>query len=135
MNNSAIGPSWDEVRNQLYTPEEIAASDLRVGIICELIDVRQEKGISQKKLEKLSGVKQPVIARMELGDSNPRLETVLKVLAALGKTLVIAPLKNRSSKESNITVSLVADEECINYNSKIRQDVKVSETTKTGYGQ
>lgn len=135
MNNSAIGPSWDEIRNQLYTPEEIAASDLRVGIICELIDARQEKGISQKKLEKLSGVKQPVIARMELGDSNPRLETVLKVLAALGKTLVIAPLKTRSSKESNIKVSLAADEEYINYNSKIKKGVKVSETTKTSYGQ
>ena len=61
--NSAIGHSWDEVREELYTPEEIAESNLRVALIGELIKARKEKGISQKQLEKLSGVKQPVIAR------------------------------------------------------------------------
>nr|WP_295182422.1 helix-turn-helix transcriptional regulator [Veillonella sp.] len=76
----------------------MAASDLRAAIMCELIDARNEKGISQKKLEVLSGVRQPVIARMETGETNPRLDTVLKVLAALGKTLVIVPLNNTNKK-------------------------------------
>ena len=49
----------------ILTPEEIAQSDLRVALIGEFIKARQEKGISQKKLEELSGVKQPVIARLE----------------------------------------------------------------------
>ena len=49
-NNPAIGSSWDEVRAELFTPEEIAASDLRVALIGELIKARQEKGISQKSL-------------------------------------------------------------------------------------
>ena len=40
----------------------------------------------------MSGVKQPVIARMEKGKTNPRLDTVLKVLAPLGKTLQVVPL-------------------------------------------
>lgn len=93
VNNPAIGHSWDEVRAELYTPEEIAESDLRVALIGELIKARQEQGISQKKLEELSGVKQPIIARMERGASVPQLDTVLKVLAALGKTLAIVPLK------------------------------------------
>lgn len=93
MNNSAIGRSWDDVRKELFTPEEIAESDLRVAIIGELIKARQEKGISQKKLEELSGVKQPVIARMEKGSTSPQIGTVLKVLAALGKTLTIVPLE------------------------------------------
>ena len=89
-----IGHSWDEVRHELYTPEEIAASDLRVAIIGELIKARQEKGISQKKLEELSGVKQPIIARMERGSTSPQIDTVLKVLAPLGKTLAVVPLDN-----------------------------------------
>jgi ribosome-binding protein aMBF1 (putative translation factor) len=93
MNNSAIGHSWDEVRDKLFTPEEIAASDLRVALIGELIKARDEKGISQKKLEELSGVKQPVIARMERGATSPQLDTVLKILAPLGKTLAIVPLE------------------------------------------
>ena len=73
----------------LLTPEERAESDLRVALIGEIIKARQEKGISQKKLEELSGVKQPVIARMERGTSNPQIDTILKLLAPLGKTLAI----------------------------------------------
>ncbi|MFR2204081.1 MAG: helix-turn-helix domain-containing protein [Christensenellaceae bacterium] len=92
MNNSAIGSSWEDVRAELFTPEEIAESNLRVALIGELIKARQEKGISQKKLEELSGVKQPVIARIEKGTSSPQIETVLKILAPLGKTLAIVPL-------------------------------------------
>lgn len=92
-NNSAIGRSWDEVRNELFTPEEIAASDLRVAIIGEIIKARREQGISQKQLEEMSGVKQPVIARMERGASIPQLSTVLKLLVPLGKTLAIVPLE------------------------------------------
>ena len=95
MNNSAIGGTWDELERELFTPEEIAASDLRVALIGELIKARQEKGISQKKLEELSGVKQPIIARLEKGSTSPQLETVLKVLAPLGKTLAVVPIEQR----------------------------------------
>ena len=95
MNNSAIGGTWSELERELFTPEEIAASDLRVALIGELIKARQEKGISQKKLEELSGVKQPIIARMEKGSTSPQLETVLKVLAPLGKTLAVVPIEQR----------------------------------------
>ena len=94
--NPAIGRSWDEVRAELFTEEEIAESDLRVSLIGELIKARQEQGISQKKLEELSGVKQPVIARMEKGITNPQLDTILKVLVPLGKTLAIVPLEGRT---------------------------------------
>ena len=92
MNNNAIGSSWDDVRKKIFTLEENVAGDLRVAIIGELIKARQEKEISQKKLEELSGVKQPIIARMERGITSPQLETILKVLTPLGKTLAIVPL-------------------------------------------
>ena len=95
MNNSAIGESWEDVERELFTPEEIAESKLKVSLIGELIKTRQEQGISQKKLEELSGVKQPVIAGMEKGYTSPQIDTLLKVLAPLGKTLAIVPLKTR----------------------------------------
>nr|WP_207635787.1 helix-turn-helix transcriptional regulator [Clostridium sp. MD294] len=79
----------------LFTPEEIAESDLRVAIIGEIIKARQEKGISQKKLEELSGVKQPIIARMEKGNTSPQIDTILKVLLPLGKTLAVVPLETK----------------------------------------
>ena len=87
--------SWDEIEKKLFTPEEIVASDLRVQLMHELVTARHDRGISQRKLEEMSGVKQPVIARMENGTNSPQLDTVLKVLGALGKTLVIVPLEEK----------------------------------------
>lgn len=95
MNNNAIGRDALEFMNTLLTPEEIAESNLRVALIGELIKARQEKGLSQKKLEELSGVKQPIIARMEKGLTSPQLDTILKVLAPLGKTLAVVPLESK----------------------------------------
>lgn len=98
MSNSALGGTWDELEQELLdkgylTSEEVAASKLRVAIIGELVRVRQEQGISQRQLEEMSGVKQPQIARIESGEANPRLDTLIKVLVPLGKTLAIVPLK------------------------------------------
>ena len=90
---SSVGRTWGDVRKELLTPEEIAESDLRVALIGELIKARKERGLSQRELEALSGVKQPVIARMENGSTVPNLNTILKVLAPLGKTLYIGDLK------------------------------------------
>lgn len=65
MNKNANGGDVLEFMDKTLSTEEIAASNLRVSLIGELIKARQDKGISQKKLEELSGVKQPIIARME----------------------------------------------------------------------
>ena len=94
MKNKAVGSNWKDVRAELFSKEEILESDMRVAIMSELIEARNEKGISQKKLEEMSGVSQPVIARMETGKTSPQLDTVLKVLASLGKTLVVVPLEH-----------------------------------------
>ena len=92
QNNSAIGESWEEVRSRIFTPEEIAESDLRVALIGELIHARQERGITQKQLEEMSGVTQPVIARLERGATSPNISTLTKLLAPLGKKLAIVPM-------------------------------------------
>ena len=92
QNNSAIGESWEEVRSRIFTPEEIAESDLRVALIGELIRARQERGITQKQLEEMSGITQPVIARLERGTTSPNISTLTKLLAPLGKKLAIVPM-------------------------------------------
>lgn len=87
-------PVWDEdFDREHFSAEEIAESDMRAAIIAELVKARQEQGISQRRLEEMSGVKQPQIARLERGGANPQLDTILKVLAPLGKTLAVVPLK------------------------------------------
>ena len=89
---SAMGDDVLDFMDSLLSAEEVAESNLRVSLIGELIKARQEQGISQKKLEELSGVKQPIIARMEKGYTSPQVSTLLKVLAPLGKTLAVVPL-------------------------------------------
>ncbi|WKY47161.1 helix-turn-helix transcriptional regulator [Eubacteriaceae bacterium ES3] len=102
MNNKAIGSSWADVRKEIFTPEEIAESDLRVALMGEIINARHEKGLSQKKLEELSGVKQPVIARMEKGTSDPKLTTIMKVLESLGMTLEVVPINKKPVKRMRL---------------------------------
>lgn len=92
MNGNTFA-TWEDVRKEMFTPEEIAESNLRVALIGELVKARKERGLSQKQLEELTGVKQPVIARMENGSTTPNLSTILRVLAPLGKTLYIGDLK------------------------------------------
>ena len=92
MNNNANGESWEEVKKELFSPEEIIEIDASAALMEQLIEARQAQGISQKRLEELSGVSQPVIARMEKGITSPQLSTLLKVLRPLGLTLKIVPV-------------------------------------------
>jgi len=92
MNSKAKETKWEDLKKEVFTSEELSESELRVALIGELIKARREKGISQKMLEDLSGVKQPVIARMEKGTTTPNVATVLKILAPLGKTLYIGDI-------------------------------------------
>ena len=60
-----------------------------------LADLRNEHKITQKQLEELSGIKQPMIARIENGDTMPRVDTLLKLLEPMGLTLKIVPIKRK----------------------------------------
>lgn len=99
-NNPAIGGDAMAFVDSLLTQDEISESDLRVALIEELIKARQEQGISQKKLEELSGVKQPVIARMETGATIPQVRTILRVLKPLGKKLSVVPMDYQPPQEA-----------------------------------
>lgn len=61
-------------------------------LVREILTTRRDLNMTQKNVEAACGVKQPVIARMERGLTDPQLTTVLKVLAPLGKTLAIVPM-------------------------------------------
>ena len=90
---SPLGTNWDDFEKNVFTSEEIAESNLRVSLVNEIIQARHEQGITQKQLEEMSGVRQPIIARLEKGTTDPQLTTVIKVLHSLGKTLVIKDIQ------------------------------------------
>ena len=81
--------TWDELEAEIFTPEEIAASRARVEIISSIIDARQAKGLSQKELAEITGIKQPAIARLENGHISPSVDTINRLLAPLGKRLAV----------------------------------------------
>lgn len=75
--------------------EDLEAINLEASLISKMIEAREEQGISQRELARISGVKQPAIARMESLRSTPQIDTLLKVLVPLGYTLQIVPLKKK----------------------------------------
>jgi len=89
---AAIGGDAIEFMKGFFTPEENAACDLRVAIMSEIVKARKEQGITQQRLEEISGIRQPVIARMEKGSVNTKIDTVVRVLAKLGKKLQVVDL-------------------------------------------
>lgn len=83
----------DETR---VSPEERQRINFQVELIGKIIETREQKGYSQRDLAKLSGVKQPAIARLESMKSTPQIDTVLKLLAPLGYTLTVVPIDGNS---------------------------------------
>ena len=81
--------TWDKLESEIFTPEEIAVSRARIEIISSIIDARQAKGLSQKELAEITGIKQPAIARLENGHISPSVDTINKLLAPLGKRLAV----------------------------------------------
>ena len=86
--------AWDELKKELtsLSPEDWAEIDFKVKIVGEILKARQDENVTQRALEELSGVKQPVIARIESGNTDPQISTILRILRPLGKTLAVVPL-------------------------------------------
>lgn len=70
------------------TDETVKAIESK--LVQEIIHVRKAQGISQRKLGEMTEIRQSVIARLETGKTSPTLETMMKLLVPLGKTLKIA---------------------------------------------
>jgi len=64
---------------------------LKIALVGKLIEAREQKGISQKRLAEMSGLKQPAIARLERMHATPQIDTLFKILSPLGYTLSIVP--------------------------------------------
>ncbi|MCL2080099.1 MAG: helix-turn-helix transcriptional regulator [Oscillospiraceae bacterium] len=79
----------------LVSPVERERIEFEVALIGKMIEAREEKGMSQRELAEISGVKQPAIARLESLKATPQIDTLFRVLHPLGYTLEIVPLQPR----------------------------------------
>lgn len=106
---NVMGYDLEEVRKDINTPKKSSSYELCEEIIKEIVHMRQHNNMSQNELADISGVRQPMIARIEHGINTPNMSTVLKLLAAFGKTLYIGDLKNVELEDG--ADSAAADEE------------------------
>ena len=79
---------WESSKLTQSEKDEI---QLKIDLVGKLIEARETKGISQKRLAEMSGLKQPAIARLERMQTTPQVDTLFKVLKPLGYTLAIVP--------------------------------------------
>ena len=54
------------------------------AVAVAIVRYRGEHDLSQRELGQRLGMKQPQVARLELGEVNPSMETLMRVSAALG---------------------------------------------------
>ncbi len=102
---NVMGYDLEEVRKEINTPKKSSSYELCEEIIKEIVHMRQHNNLSQNELADMSGVRQPMIARIEHGLNTPNMSTVLKLLAAFGKTLYIGDLKNVDLEDGEDSVA------------------------------
>jgi len=83
--------NWEEIKDNIKSLETEEKEEIEIvsKLVAEVIERRLELGLSQRDLAVLSGVKQPAIARFETLGTIPRLDTLIKIMKALGLKLSI----------------------------------------------
>lgn len=86
--------SWKDVKKKLeISPEQAEEIKLEEEIIEATIEARKKCNLTQRELSKKSGIKQPVIARIEKYANSPQTNTLIKLLYPMGYTIKVVPLK------------------------------------------
>ncbi len=84
--------------------ERVEALVEQMSIEQDLIALREKRGLSQRALADLVGVKQPVIARIESGKArNLELKTVVRIATALGARVKILLERNEATGRARRT--------------------------------
>ena len=88
-----MGMNFNELWNDetFIGEEQKARIDFEVALIGKLIEAREARGLSQKQLADMCGLKQSAIARLEKMGATPKINTLIRVLQPLGYKLDIVP--------------------------------------------
>ncbi|MBV9336381.1 MAG: helix-turn-helix transcriptional regulator [Solirubrobacterales bacterium] len=110
------------ISEQLRTDPEFRAewerTALARAVAVAVVRYRAEHDLSQRELGERLGMKQPQVARLELGEVNPSMETLTRVSAQLGIEFTIdvrpagTPVRNvtRRAQAKNLVGSFRADD-------------------------
>lgn len=81
--------AYEEVRDALLADAETQAAYEALEPAYQIARLRIEAGLTQAQLAEMVGTKQPGIARLESGQTQPTLDVLRRLAAALGMRLEI----------------------------------------------
>lgn len=96
MNNKKVKHSanWSDFKQELdFSKDELAEIDFKVELMCKILQIRKELGLTQSEFAERCHIKQEYLARLERSKSAPQIDTLLKILVPLGYKLDIVPLQ------------------------------------------
>jgi len=79
-----------ELLNKPGIRKEYDALKLKYDLVRTIIERRNQLQISQTRLARIIGTRQPAISRLEKGDSNTTLNTLFKVAEALDLDIALS---------------------------------------------
>ncbi len=104
MRLSEMKTNDELIAEQLRTDPEFRAewerTALARAVAVAVVGYRAEHDLSQRELAERLGMKQPQVARLELGEVNPGIDTLMRISAQLGIEFTIdvrpagAPVRN-----------------------------------------
>ena len=85
--------TWHEVKKELHiSKEQEAEIKLEEELIEATIAARNKKQLTQRELSKRTSIPQSTIARIESGLVSPKIQTLNKLLIAMGYRLKIVEM-------------------------------------------
>ena len=79
-----------------------------LGLVLQILWLRQDRGWSQKDVAKRVGVSQQAIAKIEDPDSNPTLDTLSRVAESLGMHIDVSLVSTRKRGRGLVSHSVAA---------------------------
>ena len=81
----------EQIKGDCQFAKDLEDARVQVRLAVVIARLREDKGLSQRDLARITGLKQPQIARIESGDYLPTLETLWKLADALRAQVIIGP--------------------------------------------
>lgn len=85
--------TWDKLREEILVDPETRAEydrmEPRMKLVHAVVVARAERNWTQQHLAEACGMRQPAIARFERADTDPRLDTLMRIFHALDLDLEV----------------------------------------------
>ncbi|KRQ86533.1 anaerobic benzoate catabolism transcriptional regulator [Caloramator mitchellensis] len=115
MGNKKLSNAWDFINETVdeETKERFELDDILYEIAMKIFDYRMNKGLTQKQLAEILGMKQSMVSKLESGEYNPTIEQLWKISKKLGWKLDVV-LEEKDLAQADVWDEITVQNEDIN---------------------